>query len=62
MYSLVDTKRMANKLCSMAKEVGTDDIDNVENALYHIKTICQNELNADFYRSLFRVLIDICED
>ena len=32
------------------------EIEELTNALYYLKTICENELNKDYFRTLYKAL------
>lgn len=65
----MDTLEMALKLIELSKdmdfedykETNEKDINEIEKALYHIKTISENELNSDYWKALYNLLISICE-
>ena len=60
-----DSKEVATVLCELASkkdtEKDTETIKDVEEALYQLKAISENEYNADYYRTFWDVLQKITE-
>lgn len=55
---------IANKLYELAKDMDYIDYEEeeeeikaqLENALYHLKTICENENNKEYFRIFYKIL------
>jgi hypothetical protein len=71
MYIEFDTQYIAIRLCELAdpnkKFLSLSNIKEIEKALYHLKTIAENEYNQEYFRTLLKVLksistIDYLED
>lgn len=65
MYIEFDTQHVAVRLCELAdpnnkKFLSLSNIKEIERALYHLKTIAENEYNSDYFRELIKVLDAIC--
>ena len=56
-----DSKEVATVLCELASKKDTETIKDVEEALYQLKAISENEYNADYYRTFWNVLQKITE-
>lgn len=58
------TQEIAENLYELSKDMDYMDyeeekesvINELENALYHIKTIAQNEHNQEYFRTLYNIL------
>ena len=58
------TQEIAEKLYELSKDMDYMDyeeekenvINDLENALYYIKTISQNEYNQDYFRTFYNIL------
>lgn len=66
MYIEFDTQNIAIRLCELAepntkKFLSLSNIKEIERALYHLKTIAENEYNQDYFRTLLKVLKSISE-
>ena len=59
---------IANKLYELAKDMDFWDyeeekeeiLNDLENALYYLKAICENKKNSDYFRTLYKILENIC--
>lgn len=57
-------QEIAEKLYNLAKDMDFSDyeeekeqiITKLENALYHLKTVAQNEHNHEYFRTFYRIL------
>lgn len=66
---LIDTMETAKALYQLScdidfpyyAETQKQELSEIENALYHIKTICENDLNFDYWRTFARCLDSITE-
>ena len=57
-----DTMEIAESLIDSAREnvdfsLYDIDVNQVESALYYLKTVCQNQYNNDYFRHLLAVLV-----
>ena len=60
----IDTFEIANKLYELAKDMDYMDyeeekeqiIQEIEQGVYYIKTIAENEHNADYFRTFYNIL------
>ena len=59
MYIEFDTEYIADFLCKLAMR--EKDTKEIEEALYHLKAIAQNEYNEENFRTLLKVLKSISE-
>lgn len=64
MYIDFDTQQVAVCLCELAdpnkkKFLSLTNIKEIERALYHLKTIAENEYNQEYFRTLLKVLKSI---
>ncbi len=44
------------------KEYLNDTLNDIQNALYQLKAICENDMNSDYYRTFARCLDLITEN
>ena len=57
-------EEVAEKLYELAKDMDYMDYEDeeeqikadIENAIYHLKAIAQNEYNADYFRTFYNIL------
>ena len=57
-------QEIAEALYEQAKDMDYMDYEDekeliladLENALYHLKTVCENENNKDYFRTLYKIL------
>ena len=66
MYIDINTEYIAVYLCQLAdpnnkKFLKLSTIKEIERALYHLKTIAENEYNQEYFRTLLKVLKNISE-
>ena len=64
MEKYYDCKDMATVLCRLATETETVNIETqkeVEEVVYHLQAIAENEYNADYYRTFWNVLQKITD-
>lgn len=67
MYINIDTFEMANKLYEMSEDIDYNDyeenkqqeLNELEEALFWLKTTAENEHNKDYFRTLFNCLVTI---
>lgn len=60
-------EEIANKLYELAKDMDFADyeeekekiLNDLINAIYYVKTICENPYNNDFFRTFYRILENI---
>lgn len=60
----IDTFEIANKLYELAKDMDWMDyeeekertINEIEQGIYYIRTMAENEYNADYFRTFYNVL------
>ena len=60
--SFVDSADIASIICDAAGAKNKQDFEDIENALYHIKTIAENKYNSDFWRVFYNALLTIAEN
>ena len=53
---------IANVLINLTREKNKSLYEEVENALYYLKTIASNEYNQDCYRVLWKVLQEVADN
>ena len=51
-----DSKEIATVLCKLASKKDIETIKDVEEALYQLQAVAENEYNADYYRTFWNVL------
>lgn len=56
-----DSRDIAEILCKLAKTMDNQDIENCEEAIYYLRTVARNPLNADYFRTMWRVLQAIAD-
>lgn len=57
-------QEIANKLYELSKDMDYIDyeeekgqiLNDLENAIYYIKSVAQNEYNADYFRTFYNIL------
>ena len=57
-------QEIAEELYELAKDMDYMDYEDekemvlgdLENAIYHLKAICENEYNNDYFRTFYRIL------
>ena len=57
-------QEITEKLFELSKDMDCMDYEeeeekiktDLENAIYYIKTICENEYNAEYFRTFYRIL------
>ena len=60
----IDTFEIANKLYELAKDMDWMDyeeekertINEIEQGIYYIRTMAENEYNADYFRTFYNIL------
>lgn len=60
-------QEIANKLYELSKDMDWMDyeeekekiLQDLENALYYLKAICENEYNFDYFRTFYKILENI---
>lgn len=60
-------QEIADKLYELSKDMDYMDyeeekgqiLDDLENAIYYIKSVAQNECNADYFRTFYNILQSI---
>ena len=60
--SFADSADIAQILCDAVGTKDKQDFEDIENALYHIKTIAENNLNCDYWRTFYNALLTIAEN
>lgn len=55
------TDEIAESLCRIAGVENHDVYAEAEEALYNLEVICENDLNDEKYRTLYRLLEDVAE-
>ena len=58
---LNDTKEITIALYQLADKPLDDNLDKCEEALYSLKTLCENELNDEKYIKLYELLSDVVD-
>ena len=61
MYSNYSSDEIAYVLCKLAHNKDKGRAADVEEALYHLSLLCENEYNPDYFRTMWNVLEDILE-
>ena len=64
MENYYDCEEIATVLCRLSSGNVTVDVEtmkDVEEAIYHLKTIASNEYNSDYYRTFWNVLQEITD-
>ena len=60
--SCKDSADIALILCDAVGTKNKQDFEDIENALYHIKTIAENKYNFDYWRTFYNSLLTIAEN
>lgn len=60
--SFADSADIAQILCDAVGTKDKQDFKDIENALYHIKTIAENNYNDDYWRTFYNSLLTIAEN
>ena len=60
--SFMDSEDIACIICDAAGTKNKQDFEDIENALYYIKTIAENKYNSDFWRVFYNALLTIAEN
>ncbi len=60
--SCADSADIAQILCDAAGTKDKQDFEDIENALFHIKTIAENDFNCDYWRTFYNSLLTIAEN
>lgn len=60
--SFADSEDIAQILCDAVGTKDKQDFEDIENALFHIKTIAENKYNGDFWRTFYNSLLTIAEN
>ena len=55
------TEEIANKLATLTNTTSPEAVEQLENCLYHLKTIAENEFNQDYFRTFYNTLEKLCE-
>ena len=55
------TDEIAESLCRIAGVKDNNVYAEVEEALYNLKVICENDLNKEKYRTLYRLLEEVAK-
>ena len=66
MHIEFNTQNIAVCLCELAdpntkKFLSLSNIREIERALYHIKTLAENEYNPPYFEKLLKILENICK-
>ncbi len=64
MKNYYDCEEIAAVLCRLSSAnaiVDVETMNDVEEAIYHLKTIASNEYNSDYYRTFWNVLQEITD-
>lgn len=62
LHNGMDNYDIAKFICEMAKIKNNDDIRDIENALFHIEAIAENNFNCDYWRTFYNSLLIIAEN
>ena len=57
-------EEITTALCSLAdyESITTNILEQLEDCLYNLRAICENDLNSDYYRTTYKILESITEN
>ena len=52
---------ITNAICKKIGEADKAKITDIIDAVYQLKTLCENEYNSDYYRTFYKALEELTE-